>query len=86
MGRVRELSPAYHTQFVVDNNGKRVGFVLDIKAYRELIEAHEELEDIKAFDKSYEKSRSEIQKGKYLTIEELRKNMAKIRHRKESYK
>jgi hypothetical protein len=37
-------------QFVVDENGRRTAALLGIDRYRELIEAEEELESVRAFD------------------------------------
>jgi hypothetical protein len=37
-------------RFIVDENGQRVGVLLDIEDYRRLLEDVEELEAIRAFD------------------------------------
>jgi hypothetical protein len=37
-------------RFIVDENGQRVGVLLDIEAYRQLLEDLEELEAIRAYD------------------------------------
>jgi hypothetical protein len=37
-------------RFVVDENGKRIGVLLDIEDYHRLLEALEELEAIRAYD------------------------------------
>jgi hypothetical protein len=37
-------------RFIVDENGQRVGVLLDIEAYRQLLEDVEELEAIRAYD------------------------------------
>jgi hypothetical protein len=39
-----------HERFVVDEQGKRVGVVLDMKAYRKILSDLEELESIRAYD------------------------------------
>jgi hypothetical protein len=39
-----------HERFVVDEQGKRVGVVLDMKAYRKILASLEELEAIRAYD------------------------------------
>lgn len=39
-------------KFVVDEKGKRIGIMLDIKEYRKILEALEELESIRAYDKA----------------------------------
>ena len=40
------------TQFITDNNGKKLAVILPIKDYNEMIEELEELEDIKLYDKA----------------------------------
>ena len=37
-------------RFLVDEQGKRVGVVLEMKAYRKVLSALEELESIRAYD------------------------------------
>lgn len=39
-------------KFVVDEKGKRVGIMLDMKEYQKILEALEELESIQAYDKA----------------------------------
>ena len=42
-------------QFMVDKKGNKVAVVLPMKEYKKLLEAKEELEDIKEFDKSFKR-------------------------------
>ena len=60
-------------RFVVDDKGKPVNFLLDIKTYRELVAGLEELECTKAYDAakvedsktiSYEQALHEIENPK----------------------
>ena len=37
-------------QFVLDEHGNRTAVLMDLKRYVELLEAHEELEAVRAFD------------------------------------
>lgn len=39
-------------KFIVNEAGKRVGVVLDVRAYRKLLAAWEELESIRAYDQA----------------------------------
>ena len=39
-------------KYVVDEKGKRIGIMLDIKEYRKILEALEELESIRAYDRA----------------------------------
>ena len=41
---------AYKENFIVDENGQRIGVVLEIADYRRLLAELEELESIRAFD------------------------------------
>ncbi len=59
-------------QFVVDSKGNRIAVLLDIRAYEKLIEALEELEDIRAYDKTKHRVESEIRDGNYITLEEYK--------------
>ena len=40
------------TTFITDQKGKKISAVLPIKAYKQLLEELEELEDIRAYDKA----------------------------------
>jgi hypothetical protein len=37
-------------QYLVDEKGQRTGVVLDLERYQELLEAEEDLDDIRAYD------------------------------------
>jgi hypothetical protein len=37
-------------RYLVDDSGNRIGVVLDVKEYRRLLQALEELESIRAYD------------------------------------
>ena len=39
-------------QFVVDESGNRTAVLLDVQRYKELLEAQEELESIRAYDEA----------------------------------
>jgi PHD/YefM family antitoxin component YafN of YafNO toxin-antitoxin module len=39
-------------RYIVDENGKRVSVILPVEEYERLIEALEELEDIRAYDEA----------------------------------
>lgn len=39
-------------QFVIDSNGEKLAVILPIKDYQKLLEALEELQDIKAYDEA----------------------------------
>ena len=47
-------------QFMVDKKGNKVAVVLPMKEYKKLLEAKEELEDIKEFDKSFQRKQEFI--------------------------
>ena len=40
------------TQFIVDANGNRKAVILDMRRYQELLEAEEDLGDVRAFDEA----------------------------------
>ncbi|HEY0081387.1 MAG TPA: hypothetical protein VGB61_01250 [Pyrinomonadaceae bacterium] len=46
------MASAFKENFIVDENGSRVGVVLDIADYRKLLEELEELDAIRAYDEA----------------------------------
>lgn len=58
-------------QFVTDAKGRQVGVLLNLKAYKRLLEAKEELEDIAAYDAARPKVLAELHLGDFLTIQEF---------------
>ncbi len=51
MEEVQEEVPvATEKRYLVDAEGNRVAVMLDLETYRHLVEAEEELEDIRAYD------------------------------------
>ncbi len=59
-------------QYVVDSDGKRTAVLLDIATFKRLIEAEEELEDIRAYDEVKEKVNTELQAGESVTLEDYK--------------
>jgi PHD/YefM family antitoxin component YafN of YafNO toxin-antitoxin module len=47
------------TRYVTDENGERVGVILDVKEYERLIEAVEDLADLRAADEALREIESE---------------------------
>jgi PHD/YefM family antitoxin component YafN of YafNO toxin-antitoxin module len=39
-------------RYIVDENGKRVGVILDVEEYERMVEELEELEDVLAYDRA----------------------------------
>jgi len=48
------------TFFITDEKGKKISAVLPIRQYRQLLEKREELEDIRAYDKTKAKKEKPI--------------------------
>jgi len=67
-------------QFLTDAEGKRVGVLLDLRAYERLCQAEEELADIQAYDKVQPAVRTEIASGQFVTLAEYR--VSRTRKRK----
>lgn len=62
-------------QFMVDRKGNKVAVVLPMKEYRKLLEAKDELEDVKEFDKAVQRKQEFIPFDKaILEIETSRGN------------
>jgi hypothetical protein len=51
-------------QFIIDENGKRTGVILDIELYEQLLEAAEELDDTRAYDQA------QAEGGEYIPLEQ----------------
>jgi hypothetical protein len=58
-------------QFVTDAKGRQVGVLLNLKTYRQMLEAQEELEDIATYDAARPKVMAELAKGDFMTITEF---------------
>ncbi len=61
------------TRFITDETGNRVAVILDLQRYEELLEASEELEEVRAFDAAkaaedeaipFEQAVQEIEQGR----------------------
>ena len=60
-------------RFITDNDGNRIAVILDLERYEELMEAMEDLEDIRAYDLAkasedeavpFEQAVQEIERGR----------------------
>jgi len=62
------------TQFVTDDNGKKLAVILPIEDYKQMVDDLEELEDIKLYDKAKEGKQEFIDAEQaFKEIEESRK-------------
>lgn len=61
------------SRFIVNDAGERVGVILSVEAYEQLLDALEELEDIRAYDEAkasddevvpFEQAMQEIEQGR----------------------
>jgi hypothetical protein len=59
-------------QFITDAKGKQLGVVLDLKTYRRMVEAEEELGDIRAYDAARPKVAAELAAGRSATLADYR--------------
>ena len=66
-------------QFITDAQGKRVGVLLDLRAYERLREAEEELADIQAYDTAQPTARAEVAAGKFVTLADYRAGRTRTR-------
>jgi hypothetical protein len=64
-------------QFIVDEKGNRTAVVLDIKLYEELVEACEDLDDVRAFDEA------EAEGGEEIPFEQAVKEIEEARRKAE---
>ncbi|MEI6537195.1 MAG: hypothetical protein WCN98_17770 [Verrucomicrobiaceae bacterium] len=56
------------TEFVTNNKGQRVAVLLDVKTYSRLMDASEELADIRAYDKAKPHVTAELKRGQFVTL------------------
>lgn len=61
-------------QFLTDNQGNKIGIFLSIKDYNKLLDAWEELEDIKDYDKAKAKNEETIPLIDAIKMRKRRKN------------
>jgi hypothetical protein len=66
-------------QFVTDAEGKRVGVLLDLRAYERLREAQEELADIQAYDTALPTVRADIASGQFASLTAYRAKRSRKR-------
>ena len=67
-------------QYVVDQKGRRLAVLVDVRTYEKLMEAAEELEDIRAYDEAKSKIKAEIREGNSITLDDyLRKRKIKTK-------
>jgi hypothetical protein len=59
-----------NNKYITDAKGKRIGVLIDEATYNKILEAIEELEDIRAYDEVKNKVRAEIKAGKSITLQE----------------
>ncbi len=63
------MSASQSRQDIVDSDGKRTAVLLDIATFKRLIEAEEELEDIRAYDAVKEKVDAELKADESVILE-----------------
>jgi hypothetical protein len=67
-----KILAAKEEQFLTDAKGKRTGVVLALQTYERLLEAEEELADIRAYDSARDRAHSEIAAGQFSTLAAFR--------------
>ena len=77
-GSVKTAEPKTE-RFITDAEGKRVGVLLDLRAYERLREAEEELADLRAYDSAQPTVRAEIASGQFVTLAEYRAGRSRKR-------
>ena len=57
-------------QFIVNEKGKQIGVLLDMKTYQRLIEAEEELVDQIVYDHAKAAARDDLKNGRTISIQD----------------
>ena len=73
------MKTAERAQFVTDGSGRRVGVILDLKAYQRLRDAEEELADIETYDAARPRVQAEIASGEFATLAVYHKKRSRKR-------
>jgi hypothetical protein len=63
--------------FITDTKGKRVGVMLDLKTYDRLLEAEEDLADIRAYDAARPKAVADLKSGRFSSLADYRAKRVK---------
>ena len=71
------MNTAASAQFIVDAQGNRTAVILDLNVYQALLEAREELEEIRAYDEA------EAEGGEAIPFEQAIKEIEEQRAREE---
>ncbi|HEX8332760.1 MAG TPA: hypothetical protein VF622_09055 [Segetibacter sp.] len=61
-------------QFITNLKGEKKSVVLPVKDFKKLIEAYEELEDIRLYDKVKKKNEKRIPLDEYMRLRQKRSN------------
>ena len=70
--------PKVKPRYLVDENGRRVGVILDIKEYEKLLADLEELQDIRAYDEAMASGDEAIPLGQ--ALEEIERSRGRDAH------
>ena len=68
-------------QYIVDDKGKPVAVVIDMKTYKKMEDALDAYYCRKEYDRVKPLTDSEIRNGKFLTIDEFNEKRKKVHHR-----
>jgi hypothetical protein len=63
-------------QFVIDSDGNRLGVLLDLRTYERLLQAEEDLADIRAFDTAIPQAEADLASGKTISLSEYTEKRA----------
>ncbi|MAT40591.1 MAG: hypothetical protein CL946_13420 [Ectothiorhodospiraceae bacterium] len=63
------------TQYITDNEGKKVAVIIGIDEYERIHERLEELEDVLLYDQMKPDADSAIREGRFKTLEQLKQDL-----------
>jgi hypothetical protein len=75
---------AQKTRYLVDEKGTRTAVVLDLDAYRRLLEQIEELEDLRAFDGAKQSGEKAISLAEALAVMNRKRSTRRARSARQS--
>lgn len=60
------------TQFVTDEKGQKIAVIIGIDEYNKMLEALEDIEDIRSYDEDWPEIEKDLKAGKLKTLEEVK--------------
>ena len=64
-------------QYIINESGKKIGALIDIKVFRKMLAMLDEYQSIKEYRSSKIKTDEEISRGEFITLSDLKAKISK---------